>query len=445
MEFLEKLVVVQSADNLSFLIYILITSFILLIPYAGLVNAASLLSYIFNKLGNKKNNELYLRFSRDLITIAAYKKGFMFTLGIVPLLSIGFSYTQLFHQIDSPVITYLFLSIILFIAGIFLLFLYKYSFRLDNLLKETGVKESSNSSEVNSFIKRNFNLINKTALWGIILFYVSTFILMGCIEFSITTIFYHSNVGFFSTLFSVPSLTKYLSFLTLAVSILSITVLFYFNRIIDITDVVSNEYKSFVNKFALTIGIISVIVLPVFIIANILVIPYFALTGTSYSITAIILLLLFLVTHYFYAMIKESNLKYITHVFSLVIIVSVLFVINDQASFGTSSKKQILVLSQEYDKMMVAIKEKSGTAPAINGQEIFEGRCSACHRFDRKLVGPAYKDVLPKYEGKQGELVSFIMNPVKMNPNFPPMPNQSLKQKEAEAIADYIMKTYKTK
>jgi cytochrome c551/c552 len=205
------------------------------------------------------------------------------------------------------------------------------------------------------------------------------------------------------------------------------------------------EYSKFVNKFALTIGIISVIILPAFIVLHLLMIPYFALTGTTFTIAAIILVLLFLSVHYYYVMLKESHLKFISHLFFIVVIVSVLFVINDQASFSTSSQKQILVLSQSYDKMIAGLKEKTGKAPAINGQEIFESRCAACHRFEMKLVGPAYKDVLPNYENKKGELVAFIMNPVKKNPNFPPMPNQGLNQKQAEAIAEYIMTTYKNK
>jgi cytochrome c551/c552 len=370
----------------------------------------------------------------------------MLTFGIIPLLSITFSYTQLFHQIDSPVLTYLFVAIILFIIGIVSLFYYNYSYQLDNVFKQAGLQSQKlNNDEVNSFIQNNIKLYNKSALWGIILFYISTFLLIGCIEFSISTIFFHSNPGFLSMLFSFASIIKYFSFLSLAAAILSVSVLFYINKMKEPADNSKVEYSKFVNKFALTIGIISVIILPAFIVLHLLMIPYFALTGTTFTIAAIILVLLFLSVHYYYVMLKESHLKFISHLFFIVVIVSVLFVINDQASFSTSSQKQILVLSQSYDKMIAGLKEKTGKAPAINGQEIFESRCAACHRFEMKLVGPAYKDVLPNYENKKGELVAFIMNPVKKNPNFPPMPNQGLNQKQAEAIAEYIMTTYKNK
>ena len=39
----------------------------------------------------------------------------------------------------------------------------------------------------------------------------------------------------------------------------------------------------------------------------------------------------------------------------------------------------------------------------------------------------------------------FILKPKKINPEFTAMPNQGLKPKEAEAIADYIVKIYESK
>jgi len=93
------------------------------------------------------------------------------------------------------------------------------------------------------------------------------------------------------------------------------------------------------------------------------------------------------------------------------------------------------------------LKEEAGisTIVAINGEDIYNGKCIACHRFNEKLVGPAYNEVLPKYENKRDALVGFILNPQKINPEYPAMPNQGLKPKEAEAIADYIVKVYSEK
>jgi hypothetical protein len=36
--------------------------------------------------------------------------------------------------------------------------------------------------------------------------------------------------------------------------------------------------------------------------------------------------------------------------------------------------------------------------------------------------------------------MAFVLNPVKMNPAFPPMPNQGLKPAEADSIVSFILR-----
>ncbi|MDX1702049.1 MAG: c-type cytochrome, partial [Melioribacteraceae bacterium] len=102
-------------------------------------------------------------------------------------------------------------------------------------------------------------------------------------------------------------------------------------------------------------------------------------------------------------------------------------------------------LGKQYELYVTEVNEKAGIEAIveINGEDIYNAKCIACHQFDQKLVGPAYNDVLPKYDGKRDELVSYILNPYKINPEYPAMPNQGLKPMEAEAIADYIVNIYK--
>jgi cytochrome c551/c552 len=76
------------------------------------------------------------------------------------------------------------------------------------------------------------------------------------------------------------------------------------------------------------------------------------------------------------------------------------------------------------------------------GEQLYNTKCIACHQFEQKMVGPAYKDVLPKYEGDLEKLKAFILNPVKVNPEFIPMPNQGLKPHEAESAAMFLMQKY---
>lgn len=142
-------------------------------------------------------------------------------------------------------------------------------------------------------------------------------------------------------------------------------------------------------------------------------------------------------------MLKNSTVQYIPHSFYALLFVFILFVIGDTTSFATANQEQVVTLAANFDKIHQALMEKTGSVAARSGQDIYQGICSACHKFDVKLVGPAYKNILPKYEGKMDDLVSFILNPVKIDPAFPPMPNPGLKPNEAKTVAEYIMSTYK--
>ena len=77
------------------------------------------------------------------------------------------------------------------------------------------------------------------------------------------------------------------------------------------------------------------------------------------------------------------------------------------------------------------------------GEEIYKVRCASCHKFDVKLVGPSHKEVVPKYFGKENQLVAYIKNPTKIDPEYPPMPNPGLKPDEAQAVADYVLEQVK--
>jgi cytochrome c len=84
-----------------------------------------------------------------------------------------------------------------------------------------------------------------------------------------------------------------------------------------------------------------------------------------------------------------------------------------------------------------------GKTVQVNAEEIYQVKCASCHKWDQKLVGPPHNEVLPKYVGKEQQLVAFIRNPVKVDPAYPPMPNPGLRPNEAEAVANYLLETYK--
>ena len=83
------------------------------------------------------------------------------------------------------------------------------------------------------------------------------------------------------------------------------------------------------------------------------------------------------------------------------------------------------------------------TAPALANQELAgKKNCLACHAVDKKVVGPAYKDVAAKYKGDKkavDTLAAKIKNggsgtwgPVAMPPN-------AVSDAEAKQLATWVL------
>ncbi|MCD4688747.1 MAG: cytochrome c, partial [Desulfuromonadaceae bacterium] len=82
---------------------------------------------------------------------------------------------------------------------------------------------------------------------------------------------------------------------------------------------------------------------------------------------------------------------------------------------------------------------KPETSPAVDGAQLFQQKCSACHRFDQRLIGPPLNSVLEKYRPGKAKLTGFLRTPQKIDPDYPTMPNLGLTEQEAGAIADYLL------
>ena len=87
-------------------------------------------------------------------------------------------------------------------------------------------------------------------------------------------------------------------------------------------------------------------------------------------------------------------------------------------------------------------------AMATKGQELYKFKCSACHKPDKKFIGPAPTGVLERRSPEW--IMNMILDPEGMVANDPiakallieyngsPMANQSLTEEEARAILEYF-------
>ena len=70
--------------------------------------------------------------------------------------------------------------------------------------------------------------------------------------------------------------------------------------------------------------------------------------------------------------------------------------------------------------------------------------CLACHQVDKKVVGPAYKDIAKKYKGKSGA-AALLAEKVKKGGSgtwgpIPMPPNATVPDADLKKLVDWILK-----
>lgn len=94
------------------------------------------------------------------------------------------------------------------------------------------------------------------------------------------------------------------------------------------------------------------------------------------------------------------------------------------------------------------VNDNIDAAMATKGAELFKNMCSACHKMDKKFIGPALSGVTERRSPEW--IMNMILNPeqmIKEDPiakkllvesNMAVMANQGLSEEEARAILEYF-------
>ncbi len=91
-----------------------------------------------------------------------------------------------------------------------------------------------------------------------------------------------------------------------------------------------------------------------------------------------------------------------------------------------------------------AVSLCSGAALAADAQQLLkEKACLSCHTLDKKLVGPAYKEVAAKYKSRK-DAEAYLAKKIKEGSTgvwgpVPMPPNGTVADDEARTLAKYIL------
>ena len=449
MNFLENIALPQSFQHIELLSYLSLLTLVILLPYLGLLFGSTLLSIMFNRKGRVLKNNIYIKFSKYLIDLITLNISSAIALAFLPMLSITFILAQLMQGSGSDLSGYIIFSVVLLFFAIISIYTFKGSFELgsvDKLSSSNNWNDESLKDNFDFYKKNKNNLIFRSGLFGLILLSFSIYIFIAAFSFASNSAGWGSEISIFEFLFAPESIISFISFASLSLVITSVVVLYKMFKPDSQYAKISTDYSDYVKKFSLNTAMIFTLAQAMLYTVSLMSIPKVALSNSIFLISIFMIIFLFVLTIMLYYMIKESHLKYRGNALFIMFILFLLVSIKEQVAFDTSSQLHNKILDANYTAHKNARMEKLGISiETISGEEIFTGRCAACHSFDQKIVGPPYKETLVKYEGNIEGLAAYIHTPQKINPDYPPMPNQGLKIGEARAVAEYIVTIYNEK
>jgi len=446
MDFLDKLVLPQSAEHIELLHYMLILVLALFVPFISILFGGTFASIHYSKKFRNTKTIYYKKFSKDIIEYVTVNYGVGVILGLVPLIAAILIFAQLLHTAHIQTVGFLALSFAFLLVALFMIYTYRYSMMLTNVFDSVNLNSNSDKDAEEDYRKikaKSSYLSLNYGKSGLVFLFIGIWFYVAAIT-SATTFTSWNFPGFITSLAAPKVLLNLLIFIAFAFTLTNAAILFihlYWN---DSKKDEDGAYTKFVKDTAAKAGLKASIILPILIAINLFSFPETNLSGSIFIYAVVSILLIFLAYHFFYMIQIKNDYRFGSLIFFILILASVAFIIKDQKAMTNATKSHSLVLSTEYDKILAELKGE-GIVAVLSGKEIYDVRCASCHKFDQKLVGPAHNEVLPKYVGKEAQLVAFIRNPVKVNPAYPPMPNPGLKPQEAGAVAKYLLEEFAKK
>ena len=444
MEFLKNIALPQSAEHIELLHMMLILVLFLFIPFVCSIFGGTALSLYFKRLGRKSGDDRYNKLSKEIMEFVTISKSVGFILGIVPLFTAILIFSQIFQNSDNSHLEYFGYTLVLVGVALILIYSFRYSLSFNMIFKSFGNQSAEDKEAQRDYIKfseESKKISEKAGIYGIIFLFLSLWFFAAGISTSMFGNMW-TSAGLLGTLFSSIVIIRLLLLIVVSFMLAGGAVLFGFFYVNSDKYEGEGEYGKFVRAKILGATIIPAILLPVFLFVNLVIVPGNLLSGAMFVYVVLGLILLFLAYHFLYAIFTKFSSKFTALLFFTLLFLVLLIIINDQFVIRNSTRINSAKLSVQYDKILADLKGESGPVK-LNGEEIYKVRCMACHRFDTKLVGPPHNEVVQKYFGKENQLISFIRNPVKVNPAYPPMPNPGLKPNEAKAVAEYLLKQVK--
>jgi len=447
MNFFDELVIPPSHNHVMLLKYMLTISLLLFIPYISMMLGATFISTHFSKRGKTEGNNLFHRFAKDIVEKLTITKSAELALGTIPALSTFFAYAQLLYTAKTISVGMLALAVVLFIVSFVFIYKYRNTFKLEGIMNafksisntEALKSDTDDAKEIKEFEETNVAVNRTSGTVGKWLLLSASYIFAGTMALASSPDKWGTTGNVLQIIFSWQTLFSFMALISLAGIITGAAIMFFFFSWNGGVKHMDDTYAALVKSVAGKIALASGIMFPLMLLISYAYMPQVSQSPTVFYYMVVVLIISLILGNFIYSMFKNSDTSSATVVFVLVFVLVTFNVIKDQLAFGNAIQQnttEITKIAEEHEK---EIKGKTMEGTGIDAEAIFTQKCSACHKFDQKLVGPPYNETIVKYNGDVQKLADYIFNPQKIDPAYPPMPNQGLKKKEANAMAKWLM------
>lgn len=417
MEWLKSLTLPQSSEHIELLGYMMIIVLFLFVLFSSIILWGTLLSIYLKKKESKNLDVQSRRLSKEIMDIVLFNKstGIMFC--ALPIMTIIIILAQIFQSQNNPNLGFLAYSLVLLLISLLLIYSYK------NSLYE--------------FRQVDFN----SGLIGSIILFFSLWLFSAAMTSSVFT--EASQTGNSTIhLFSSVVLIRFILLILISVVINGSVLVFGIFNLRNVDPEADEEYTALAKGVSLRATFVASVLIPLLVLIDMMLLPEHSLSGSFFFYLILGLVFLFIAYHLLYMLYKKIDKTIAAYLLVIVVLFVLTSVINDQMLIAGSNRVHYTMLNTNFENYLAELKGID-KAPVINAEEIYKVSCSSCHTFDKKLVGPPHNEVIPKYFNNENQLVAFIRNPVRVNNEYPPMPNPGLKPDEAKAVAEYIISKVK--
>ncbi|MBI2898848.1 MAG: hypothetical protein HYY17_01550 [Planctomycetes bacterium] len=447
-EVVEKLFAPPDAGRMTLLKWIVNLTFLIHLPYMGLLVAGTILSLLLNVLHRDGGGKNHARLAKDVLDLVTVNRAVGLILGVFPLFALMTCYGQIVYT--GHVLTYGVWLGVIGLVSLGLVFVHVYR-------EQWALRESR------WFPHLLTGVSGVALLAGAYLLVFSNVLLAGTPERwplvnDVTDILFTWNI--------VWRLGQWAA---LSWAFLGASILFFFFFWEERRKAMDDSYAAYVRKLGagLALGFLFpaalLMVLEVYNTTS----PYFqggyAFGGPTALMpakgafdAALVALILCLGTgHLLWLMISRRNAQFGAHVFFLLLGVYAAWIVGNQLQLGETLKEHEMALAaaaaEHEEKAREAAAPPPPSDPATRykiGEKVFLQMCVSCHdpALKEKRIGPPLLPRLGRYKTEKnvGDLMKWIVEGgvagAPDSAQYQPMTPQAVRPRDLPMVAEYLLK-----